>query len=133
MRQFLSVLFVALLAWGIWAFYRFAKESMAKAPETQADVSMQPAPGKLPGMAAALEPSLEQARKEGADGLRRWLIQHRGEVQDPRLAEIEMDYAVLMGSSDPQEAKRVLDAVGRRITPDSPVYERYQKLRKVYP
>jgi hypothetical protein len=53
-------------------------------------------------------------------------------VSDPRLAAIELDYIVLIGSTNPQEARRLFTAVKQRTPPNSPIYERVKRLEKTY-
>jgi hypothetical protein len=131
MRHVLTILLALGLLWVGVKFRNYFSRRMA---EEQAKVEgpARTAPGKLPGLSPDLEPSLEAAKKRGADGLREWLRQHRSEVEDPRLADIDLDYVVLVGRSKPEEARRVLDAIRARITPTSPVYKRLQQLDKAY-
>jgi hypothetical protein len=111
---------------------RYMREPMPDSVNSsRVDVNA-PAPGKLPGMPAHMEAGLDQARSEGASGLATWLSRNRFQVSDPRLAEIELDYVVLVGPTDRKEAKRALEHIGRRIKPDSPVYERYEQLQANY-
>jgi hypothetical protein len=86
----------------------------------------------LPGMPPHLEDSLEAARRQGAAALRTWLRQNRAQVQDPRLADIELDYVVLVAGRNFGEAREVFAAVQARTPPESPVYPRIKKLEKTY-
>lgn len=90
-------------------------------------------PDNVPGLPASLESALEAARKTGADGLRSFLSQYRYTIRDPRLAEIELDYVVLINHKNPAEARRVFRSVQRRTRDSSPLYERVKKLEKTYP
>jgi hypothetical protein len=92
----------------------------------------QPTATVLPGLPPSLEPSLEAARQKGAAGLRAWLANYRVHVRDPRLAAIELDYAVLLSHQDPSEASRIFRAVQKRTPPSSPVYERVKRLEKAF-
>lgn len=132
MRQFLTVV---LILGALWLGSRLVNYMRAPMPGSENSTRVNAnaaAPGKLPGMPAYMEAGLDQARSQGASGLAGWLSQHRNEVGDPRLAEIELDYAVLVGPGDRAEAKRALEYIGRRIKPDSPVYQRYESLKKSY-
>jgi hypothetical protein len=131
MRQFLTVVLVLALVWLGWKFSHYAKEKIGTNP-TQHDASDAPASGKLPGMAASLEAGYEAAKREGAEGVRKWLAQHQSEIQEPRLTDIELDYALLAGRSNPAEAKRVLAEIKPRLKPTSPVYRRFEQLAKTY-
>lgn len=132
MRQFLTVLLVAGLLWFGWKFYSFARREVEKGDEPVRVDYNAPAPGKLPGMPAHLEAELDEARRQGPQEILAFLARHRMEIRDPRLAEIQLDYVVLVGPGNRKEAKRMLEIVGARLTPDSPVYARYQALRKTY-
>ncbi len=131
MRQFLTVVMVVALVWLGWKFSHFAKKEIGTTPVRQ-DAGQAPAPGKLAGMAASLEESYEAAKREGAQGVGRWLAQHQAEIQDPRLTDIELDYVLLVGRSNVAEARRVLAEIRQRITPASPVYKRFEQLSKTY-
>lgn len=131
MRQFLTILLVAGLIWAGVYFKKFVDQKV-KEGRPASEAVLETAPGKVRGMAPQLEASLEEAKRGGPDGLRDWLRVHRAEVEDPRLADIDMDYIVLVGRTNPDEARRVLTALSRRMTPQSPVYKRFQQLEKVY-
>lgn len=133
MRQFLTVVLVAGAIWLGLRFYNYARTEVKEAEKVESPEKWnEPAPGKLAGMPARMEEGLAAARGSGATGLADWLSSNRFQVRDPRLAEIEMDYVVLVGSTDRNEAKRALASIGRRLKPDSPVYPRFQKLEKAY-
>jgi len=134
MRQFLTVVMVVALVWLGWKFSHYAQEKIGSKP-TQQDASEAPAKGKLPGLAASLEPGYEAAKRDGAEGVRRWLAKHQPEIREPRLTDIELDYVLLLRGSNPAEAaeaKRLLAAIQVRISPTSPVYKRFEQLAKTY-
>lgn len=132
MRQFLTVVLVIGGLWLGFRFFNYARTTIRDSEKpTRVNVNA-PAPGKLPGMPAHMEAGFDQARSEGASGLAAWLARNRFQVSDPRLAEIELDYVVLVGPADRAEAKQALASIGRRIKPDSPVYEKYARLRSTY-
>ena len=136
MQEFIKkVLTVALILFLLWLgvkIYHLTIHAMRSAGFQEAPAATAPSTQETPGLPPDLKQSLEEAKKQGADGLRAWLSQHAWEVQDPTLAEIEMDYVVLVGPSDPEEARRVLERIGKRIQPDSPVYKRYEALCRAY-
>jgi hypothetical protein len=134
MRQFLTVVLVAALVWLGWKFSHYAQEKIGSNPAQQ-DAAEAPAKGKLPGMAASLEGGYEDAKREGAEGVRKWLTQHRSEIREPRLTDIELDYVLfLRGSNQAEaaEAKRILAGIKARIKPTSSVYKRFEQLAKTY-
>jgi len=106
-------------------------EYHAKQKQEQAVEQGAPADG-LTGMQASFEPSLQQAQSQGAPALKAWLTRYSSYVQDPKLGSIQLDYAVLVGRSDPAEAKRVFQAVKARTPKTSPLYPRIQKLNSTF-
>jgi hypothetical protein len=92
-----------------------------------------PASGEaLPGLPPYLETSLAQAQQEGADALGKWLKTWSRQVQDPRLAWIELDYVVLLNLKNHRDARERFQQVAARIPPGSPVAERIRKLAPAY-
>ena len=53
-------------------------------------------------------------------------------MSDPRLAAIELDYIVLISSTNPQESRRLFSLVKQRTPTNSPVYPRVKRLEKTY-
>lgn len=87
---------------------------------------------QLEGVPPHLEQSLQNASAAGAPALKTWLQHNRKYCRDPRLAQIELDYVVLVSRTNPAEAKQVFQSVKRRTPKTSPVYERVQKLNATY-
>ena len=85
-----------------------------------------------PGMPAQLEPLLEAAKEKGPETLKQWLDHYRGHIREPRLSEIELDYVVEIGRSNPPEARRVFATIKARNGADSPMAERIEKLSRTY-
>jgi hypothetical protein len=79
-----------------------------------------------------LETSLQNAQAQGAPALKTWLHHNRKYCRDPRLAEIDLNYVVLVSRSNPAEAKKVFQAVKKRTPTSSPVYERIKRLEPTY-
>jgi hypothetical protein len=136
MNFFLRLLVIALVFWGLVKLFHFLdsvkKPDSFKLENEPAETRKEKPAEVLPGLPSNFEPSLEAAQKEGAAGLRRWLEKYRSYVQDPRLASIELDYVVLVGASNREEARRVFRAVKQRVPPSSPVYPRVKKLEGAY-
>jgi len=119
------------------ALYLFGKSIMdqykakQQKEEAAAKAATGPADG-LDGMPSNFEPSLQAAQAQGAPALKSWLERYAPYIQDPKLAAIQLDYVVLVSRSDPAEAKRVFQAVKRRVPKNSPVYPRIQRLDSTY-
>lgn len=131
MKNVIGVIILAAVLWAGWSFWNYAQRTISKS-QVQSSDQPQYAPGKLPGLPISLEPSLDAAEKQGPSALRDWLSQHRQEVEDPRLTDIELDYVVLVGPNNPAEARHVLDAIKDRISTNSPAYKRFHKLDEAY-
>ena len=137
MRQFLALLLIVGAIWGGKQLYNYWE--IVKAKKETDDRGGAPPPASapaasavLPGLPANLEAPLQAAQKQGAAGLKNWLNLYRRYVSDPRLAEIELDYVVLIGSTNPQEARRLFTVVKQRTSTNTPVYPRVKRLEKTY-
>ena len=137
MRQLIGILLILGAIWGCKELYRYWEEVKARKeaedrggrPPPTSDVAT---PTALPGLPANLEPSLQAAQKQGAAGLKNWLKLYRPYVSDPRLAAIELDYIVLISSSNPQEARQLFAAIKQRTPTNSPIFPRIRQLEKTY-
>ncbi|PYJ56496.1 MAG: hypothetical protein DME24_22045 [Verrucomicrobia bacterium] len=137
MRQLIGILLILGAIWGCKELYRYWEEVKARKeaedrggrPPPTSEVAT---PTALPGLPANLEPSLQAAQKQGAAGLKNWLKLYRPYVSDPRLAAIELDYIVLISSSNPQEARQLFAAVKQRTPTNSPIFPRIRQLEKTY-
>ncbi len=128
----LIVLAVIFFGWKVYDYWvgvdteREAREQARRPPTV--------VPERLEGLPSQLEPSLQEAQKKGAPGLKAWLDQYKRSplVKDPRLAWIELDYVVGIAAENPLAAKRVFSEVKKRTPPESPVYPRIKELEKTY-
>lgn len=142
MRYLLGAVIIVGLLLGAKELYRFWEEVRIKHRSEQPGGASEPEPASaavststsdaLPALPPALESSLEAARRQGAVGLKAWLNQNRGAVQDPRLAAIELDYVIQAAGKNFGEAREVFAAVKRRTPTNSPVYPRIKKLERAY-
>jgi len=136
MRQVIGILLVIGALWGGRELYRYFEK--VKARKEAEDRGGAPPPTTvavgttLPGLPANLEASLQAAQKQGVSGLKNWLKVYRPYVSDPRLAAIELDYVVLISSSNPREARQIFAAVKQRTSTNSPVYPRVHQLERTY-
>jgi hypothetical protein len=116
---------------GRWQAVQSQQEpGLSQTVEPQAAAT--PTPAELPGLPPHLEGSLEAAKRQGAGALKVWLKKNRSAVRDPRLAEIELDYVILVAGRDFGEARQVFAAVKSRTPTDSPVYLRIKNLAPSY-
>ena len=134
MKIFITIL---ILAGALYLFKQLlgefadAKRAETGVQQTTTKPKINPS-ASLPGMPPGLEPGLEAAHREGAEGLKRFLDRYYYSIKDPRLAAIELDYAVLLSLKKPEEARSVFQSVQQRILPSSPVYERVKSLEKTF-
>jgi hypothetical protein len=141
MRKFIAVLIIAgaVLAgfslFNYWKDFESGKQSFdagsTNTPGTEAaDPAAPPAP--IGGLPKNLEPSLAAAQRAGPAALADWLQKYRRYLKDPKLADIELDYVVMIARQNPAEARKVFETVRRRVRPGSPVYDRVQRLGNTF-
>ncbi len=80
-----------------------------------------------------MPPDGEPLSPRQVEAFRRWIGLHRGEIAEPRLTEVELDFVVLTGRTDGGEARGVLNLIKGRIKSDHPQYKRFQQLDAAYP
>jgi hypothetical protein len=130
-----GLIIVVGLSLGVWQIYQLWENDKEKSPDTTASPPAAPpeiSGEELRGLPPNLQGPLRTAEEHGAAALRAFLTAHGGEIKDPRRAWIELDYVVLVGASDPGEARLVFRKVQARLTPASPVYNRMKLLEKTY-
>lgn len=124
------LLILGFAGWRFAAYYREVNRQIEQRNNHRWEQTSPPA--ESPGMPSALEPSLAAAKTKGASEFKKWLRQYRRYVQEPRLSEIELDYVIIVGQSDPAEARRVFANVQKRNEDSSPLAARIQRLAKTY-
>ncbi len=137
MRQFIGLLLILAALWGCKHLYNYWEQVKARKEAEDRGGGPKPAevavaPTALPGLPPNLEASLQAAQKQGPAGLKSWLKLYRPYLKDPRLASIELDYLVLISSTNPQEARQIFASVKQRTPADSPVYPRIKQLERTY-
>lgn len=132
MSKLIAILILLAAIWGfskLVSLYNKTKLENEGPPRVRQAVAPE---DSLPPLPPALENSLGQARSGGSAAMKEWLAVNQAALRDPRRAAIELDYAQLLVRGDPAGAKRVYQAVKARTPPDSPVYERLQKLGRLF-
>ena len=134
MKFVIGLIIVVGLSLGAYQIYEYWGNFKDKPP---ASTSLPQAPpeisgDQLPGLPRGLEGQLGEAEQHGAAAMKEFLAAHGKEIQDPRLAWIQLDYVILAGASDPGEARLVFRKVQARLTSGSPVYSRMKQLEKTY-
>lgn len=130
----MKALITIALILGIYLFGKsiFDQYKVKQQKEEAAAKAANGPPDGLEGMPANFAPSLQAAQAQGAPALRQWLERYGSRIQDPKLAAIQLDYVVLVSRSNPQEAKRIFQAVKQRIQKGSPLYDRVKRLDETY-
>jgi hypothetical protein len=128
MKALITVVIIAVI---YFLGKSFVGAYQAKQKKEQAIEAGVPSDG-LTGMPANFQPSLDEAQAQGPAALKAWLTRYSSYIQDPKLASIQLDYVVLVGRTNPSEAKRVFKAVKTRTPKTSPVYPRIQKLNSTF-
>jgi hypothetical protein len=139
MQKLIGIVLIIVVLLGLKELHRYWEEIREKqqtdrqttAPGSPPSSPAQ-APGAMSGLPSHLEPSLQQAKQQGSAALKIWLDRHRHLVRDPQLADIELDYVLLLGARNFTEAKTIFAAVRDRTPTNSPVYPRIQQLRRHY-
>ncbi len=139
MKALIAILIVLAAVWAFMELVGFYdRTSRSNSPSeittpSAATAISSPATGQsLPGLPPYLETSLAQAQTEGVEALGKWLKTWGRQVQDPRLAWIELDYVVLLNLKDRRAAIEKFNEVKARVPTDSPVHERILKLQPAY-
>ncbi len=137
-KTFISIVIIALLAFGGWKFWQYAQTYNTGNDQAQKEEAAVNAidPKQLAGMPQGWEDSYENACAAAKTGdiktLRAWLKKYGQQIDDPRRAWIELDYMVMISKDDPQEARKIYESVKDRTPADSPVYPRIKLLEKTY-
>jgi hypothetical protein len=132
MRYFLGILILLGFLYVCSKLYSRYETIRKESKLDQQSQSVDASPQTLPGMPATLEPLLQAAKQRGSTGLAEFLRQYRYAISDPRLADIELDYVVLVSLHDAGEARRVFKTVQQRTDKSSPLYQRVKRLEKNY-
>lgn len=132
MSKVIGVAILLILGFAGWRFAAYYQEVNRQIEQRNNRWKQTSPPAEFPGMPPALEQSLAAAKTRGASEFKKWLRQYRRYVQEPRLSEIELDYVIMVGWSDPAEARRVFANVRKRNGKSSPLAARIQRLTKTY-
>jgi hypothetical protein len=133
MTKIIAIFIVVLLlvaGWKLVAYYQQVAEDTRNRHQVETGADLRP--DQLSGMPYELAASLDAAQKNGPAALRNWLQAYGPQIQDPRKAWIEMDYSLAVLRDDPNEARRVFEAVRQRTSTNSPVYPRIRQLEKTF-
>lgn len=132
MTKLISILIIVLVVFVGYRLYLYWEKV-----DTERDLQEQRAkrpldPRQLPGMPWQLEDSLAKAEQSGQRAMSEWLNAYGNQIQDPRLAWIELDYCRLLILDNPGEAKRIFNAVKERTPTNSPVYPRVKQVEQTF-
>lgn len=91
-------------------------------------------PDSLPGLPWQLVQKLRDAKEAGPASVKNFIeyCKRLPDVKDPRLAWVELDYVVMITSTEPVEAKKIFQAVKKRTPEDSPIQPRLRAMAKNY-
>ena len=127
----MKALITLLLLAGLYFFGKSVMDQY-KAKQAKENPTQAAAVTQIEGVPSHLETSLQNSTAAGAPALKKWLQLNRKYCRDPRLAQVELDYVVLVSRTNPSEAKQFFQSVKRRTPKTSSVYERVQKLNATY-
>ena len=132
MSRFLSILLFVAVAFVGCRIYRYWDKVQSGQFQKEEAAAQEVVPELLAGLPSVLDESLREAEKGGSASLGKWLNAHGWEVQDPRLAWIQLDYCSDLLLSNPSEAKRIFEAVKVRTPTNSPVFRRIRRVEKSF-
>lgn len=132
MKALISILILAAVFLGVWKVWEYWDRVNRERELSQAEAATQVDSSQLAGLPQQLERPLQEVTSQGPKALKKWLDYNRRQIQDPRLAGIELDYVLLVSRENPAEAKRVFAEVKKRVEPGSPLYKRVQGLAPTY-
>ena len=132
MTKLISILIILAVVFVGYRLYVYWEKVQDEKYEEEKAAQRVVTEGSLAGLPWQLEQSLQAAKTNGATGLKKWLDAYGAQVQDPRLAWIELDYCVMQTLNNPAEAKRVYEVVRNRTATNSPVYKRVKQLEKTF-
>ena len=133
MTKLITVFLIVLavfVGYRIWVYYEKVadEQDLREAEEAKRRIVD---PNGLTGLSWELTESYNQSKSDPA-ALRKWLKATKGQVHDPRLAWIQLDFVEMIGRDSPNEAREVFNSVKPRIATNSPIYPRVQKLEKTF-
>lgn len=116
MKGFISILIIGGLLYGVWKIWEVYDQKTSNQVTVQENVRRRADGTRLPGMDPGLENAYSDAMQGGVLSLKAFLQNYRNTsyLTDPRLAWIEIDYALLLRYKDPLEANRVFQTVKAR-------------------
>ena len=135
MKTLISILILLAVGFGGWKVWEYYQRSSQEGVLSEQDAGgADVRPEQLSGLPYQLEQKLRDAKAAGPETFRKFIegLKQFPEVKDPRLAWIELDYVVMVGVTNPIEARKIFAAVKKRTPADSPVYPRVRALEKTY-
>jgi hypothetical protein len=135
MKILISILIVLAVGIGGYKLYEHwntVKEQGIQQRKAAAGATINP--DTLSGMPYQLLPKLRESQQAGPETFKRFIdgCKNFPDVKDPRLAWMELDYMVMISSTDPVEAKKIFFDVKKRTPTESPIYPRIKALEKSY-
>ena len=128
----LIVLGIGVVGYKIWDQWNLVQEQAVADRKAAAGADINPE--LLDGLPHQLQSKAREAKEAGPETFKRFLegCKRFPDVKDPRLAWMELDYVVMISSSDPIEAKKIFFEVKKRTPATSPIYPRIKSLEKSY-
>jgi hypothetical protein len=130
MTKLITALIVVVVLFCAWQGWKFAQTEINKEDKLKED--RPPLQGyQLPGMPQQWETALANSQQNPTT-FRKWLETYGDQLQDPRKAWIQLDFAIAIVRDNPAEAKRLYDDVKARTGSSSQVYPRVKELEKTF-
>ena len=122
MKNLIGLLMIGAVVLGVYKLWELYDQQSTTSSLAAKDTRRQEFGAHLQGLDQRLEQPLREAYSKGLLGLKGFLQDYRSTqfLQDPRLAWIEIDYAVMLVNKDAKQARTALLEVRDRLQPNSP-------------
>lgn len=128
----LRLLIIAILAYGAYYVVSSMMTSYKNVQKPSAAQVETAVPAYLEGMPPQFQASLDTAQSQGPAAMKRWLDTYRRHIRDPKLGDIELDYAMALMRQNSGQAREIFSEVKARTPANSPLQPRLQRLAKTF-
>ena len=134
MKNLIGLALIVGVLFGAYKLWELYDQQSATKQLVEKDTRHQEFGQHLQGLDQRLEQVFREAHGKGPIALKAFLTDYRNTafLQDPRLAWMEVDYALMLVNKDAKQARAAFDEVRNRIPPNSPVMPRIKELEQAF-
>ncbi|MBI1842065.1 MAG: hypothetical protein HYR88_14600 [Verrucomicrobia bacterium] len=134
MKNAIGLALIVGVLFGVYKLWELYDQQTTTRQMEVKDTRHQEFGSHLQGLDQRLEQVLREAYGKGVLGLKAFLRDYSNTpyLKDPRLAWIEIDYAVMLVNKDPKQALEAFAEVKNRVPPNSPVMPRIKELERAF-